>query len=291
MKVSTSRSGIAMILVLLAVLVLSGAGLTLVRTSASFSNLARHELFERRSRITANDLREVLVAWVDQRSSSGGKQSGTEELQLSIDGCDIEVETVDLAGCLHAKYLAGASSLLYSLPSEFHTLSIPKAYASLDWEKAIPEERPTLEELSSSNSFYIWGTQGDARSPRLCQWITTAGRGSLNIHTAPLDLLSAAMTAAEVEASDARRVIKARSENHAIDPTVAARAVIVAQQAHRTNGKVIPLTTREGPWGFLVTVKEDRQQARWWVEVEEVRAKHTSTPRHRWKVTQFRRVP
>lgn len=291
-----SQRGIAMILTLLAVLVLSSAGLTLVRTAATFTLESRQSLFETRARMTANDLRAVLVGWVAEHARSPRTDPNSLDaapLNIAVDGYEVRVEPIDLGGCLHARWLAHAPSIASSLPVEFRRVSVPAEFAALDWKTAEPHERPTLEELLPRSARLVWkAPTGANTSNGLCHWVTTAGDGVLNIQSAPIDLLSSALAAAGVRPPDIRSILESRRAHTPIDPGAAARAIAAAaQRVDRHSGDAVPLTLRAGPWGFLVTVSQDHQKARWWAQVEETHTKAPAARRIQWAVTQFRRVP
>lgn len=289
-----SRRGIAMLLVLVAVLVLSSAGLALVRTAAAFSLSSRRSLFENQARITAHDLRDVLVDWTAKTAggvAAGPGSPGSDPLNISVDAYAVRIEPIDLAGRLHVRWLADAPAIAMSLPAEYQGVAVPAEFAGLDWKTAEPHERPTLEELLPQSRGMAWNTPSTENDRGdLCRWVTTAGDGSLNMQSAPVELLASALAAAGVRPQDTRRLIEARRSRTPIDPDAAARAIAAA--AHRVqDGGAVPLTLRAGPWGFLLTVSQDQQTARWWVEIEEVRATRAGSGRTRWTVTQFRRVP
>lgn len=296
MNTQRAPRGIAMILTLLAVLVISTAGLSLVRSSTSFSLSSRQALFEGRARIAANDLRSVLLSWVVDHSMDANGDAGapdTSSLGVTIDDCEVQVEAVDLAGCLHARWLSGASSIASSFPVRYRTAFVPVEFADIDWTTAEPHERPTLEELLPHAPHVVWHNPDDGVNPdSLSRWVTTASEGALNMQNTPIDLLRAALSAAGVKEDDTRRILDARRDSNSIDPGAAARAVAASRKrVQQDPGSAVPLTTRAGPWGFIVVVSQDHLTARWWIEVEEVRLTRERANRKQWTVTQFRRIP
>lgn len=280
---SWPRRGVAMLLTLIAVVVVSTTGVAMLRHSAAFSMESKRGLFESRTRLTVQDLREPLIAWVRERSRSDVDTppfGGT----LQIGSWSINIYPVDLAGCLHSRWL-GIEAIAGALPEELQHARLPQQYEALDWERCSPGQRPTVEEL-------VAHTDGSQPPVKALEWLTVSGKGELNIATAPIPLLDTALGLVEADARDVRAILEARATNASIDTGAASRVIAAAKcQADRAPGSVVPLTQSSGSWGFAIEVSEGLQHARYWMTIEQAHWTKDNHRRSDWTIVEFRRVP
>lgn len=283
MNQRVSSRGVAMLLTLVAVMIVSTTGLMMLRTSAAFSLESKRTLFDARARIVAQDLRQPLLDWVRERATAIPDE---EPFGGSLTRGDwtVNIRAIDLAGCLHARWL-GAAPIAATLPVPLNSAHLPDRYATLDWDRCTLEQRPTVEELLAREN-------GDQTSISVHEWLTVAGKGDLNITTAPLPLLEAVLSSVDADARDVRSILEARRDSTAIDTNAAGRVIAAARrQSDQAPGSVVPLTQSSGPWGFVVEVSQGRQSARYWLSVEQLRIERKSRRHTDWSIAEFRRVP
>jgi len=235
------------------------------------------------ARAVARSLMPTLLGWAATHESSppDTRVYSTEPtLVLDVvydDGARrIRVDAIDLSGRLHTDFLA--NDLADALPA---ALRGPPASELLDNDRAGADadasRRPPLDALVRDARVFPSAQRETHWAQR---WLTTSGRGALNVRSAPRELLAAAII--DGDPSVRRDVEEARS----IDNELAQR-IINAGRDQKGTAAPVPLTDRSEAWGFLITATSGELTSRWWLIAEP--SPRTSSGRA-WTAIEFRRV-
>jgi len=327
---SRAHRGAAMLLALAALAIVVPAGVAALRSASAWATESSFSLDEERARLASLSIGPALLAWAaDQDSSEAASAEDREGLMRILDreeqdGSRLVVEAIDLSGRLHIDALGTLAR--NGLPPPFRQLAIPEPNSA---EEASAEFMPLLPEAvawslrhelgASAPSFPLSAAgSGDHPEPIVALWITGHGRqqdkGSrarpgrappipaLNIHTAPVELLRAALVG--YDPALARSALEHRERGEAIPPEIAGSLTAASSAAgrgaeeSRRSWSLTPLTTRSDAYGFLVAVERGATRATWWIIAERSTqagrrpglANAGRGPLTGWTITERRRV-
>lgn len=307
---SAQRRGAALLVALVCLSVVSLAGVSLLRLAFDASMTARRDAAVREAETLAADAEHAVLAWLAAGGGGGGfggipdgvERSGFVRIASVSDGAlTLTLDAIDLSGRLHASHLRGHPRLRAALPLAYQglddaslqrlaTTARPAARAGRAAAAADPalllrevvamtgradaREFPPLGEVTAA------GSLGDSA----CEWLTTRGGAphALNVNTAPLPLLEAALAGRDPAA--AARALAARQEGKPVPPDALAA---LARARGRSGEAIVPLTASSSAAGFLVTVRVPSTTTRWWIVAEPAPGSRTSGG---WSVVERRRA-
>lgn len=301
--------GAALLLALLVVTVLSTAAVASLRVASNGAIAARFALDEARATSTIESLLPELRAWAGRQQAlprvGTPVHPGTDGL-LSADRSDwsdvlvdepfLRVHAVDLSGRLPWRFAA----------------SVPGSHGDADGQGLAPEVRERAEAISralaevppqktssTGGSFARWNPLGEpfidalhpsTGTPGLPDWSLRSGRAtSINIRTAPLDVLSAVIRDGGVDQGTARELVAARNkagQQGELPAELCRRAIETRARFNREaepGERRVDLTDRTDAYGVIVGLRlpHDGQgsspghglgaitrETRWWVVVE-----------------------
>lgn len=294
-----AHRGTAMLLALAALAIVVPAGAAALRSASARATESSGSLDEERARLAALSIGPALLAWAANQDSSEAAAQDREGLTRILDregqdGARLIVDAIDLSGRLHIDALETLAR--NGLPRPFDQLAAPAPNRAnennLEFRPLLPEAIAwsLRHELGASASSFPLPLEGssDPQEPSVALWITGHGRqqdkGSrarpgrappipaLNIHTAPVELLRAALVG--YEPALARSALEHRERGEPIPPEIAGSLMAAssaagrgAEESQRT-WSLTPLTTRSDAYGFLVAVERGAGRATWWIVVE-----------------------
>ena len=297
---SRVRRGAAMLLALAALAIVVPAGVAALRGASNRAVESSTSLDEERARLAALSIGPALLAWAANQDNSEAAAQDREGLRRILDrdgqdGARLIVDAIDLSGRLHVDALGTLAR--NGLPRPFDQLAVPKSNRAADSSslKALPLMPEAIawtvrHELgASASSFPLSGTgSGDHPEPIVALWITGHGRQqnngararpglapptpAINIHTAPIELLRAALVGYDPALS--RSALECRERGEPIPPEVADSLTAASSAAARGAGErgrtwsLTPLTTRSDAYGFLVAAERGAGRATWWIVAE-----------------------
>lgn len=275
-----TRRGLALLLVIVALSIVTAAATGALRASANALSAAHRSVFEVQAEALARDMEPVLLDALREGADAlfpieGDPSAPAALLRTGRGAVRVSVDALDLTGRLHAMHLGSLADA--GLPEALQPLSGSRG--SLETRRTAHgvESLPlTLEQVIAENG--LSPTVGGVRvhPPSLggldaaALWITTRGRGALNVRTAPMPLLRAAVRGRDPGA--AREVIDAREHGRAIPPDAVVRLSRAPRHGAGAEPRFVPLTATSDAVAFIVTIEAAGRRARWWSVAEPKRA-------------------
>lgn len=299
----TAHRGIALLLALVALSLLSVTGVGVLRSATNASVSSSVDSEEAAARAIVRELTPLLLGWAEEHVELWQAELGAErhetrdmskffsilgERSAFVNDRHIAIEAIDLSGRLHVSKIStlAATGLHVDLGGALIEIGTP----------ASPGQPRLLEQhFDPAWPIFPKAAAQDKSERAACLWITTHGSGALNLSTAPLSLLRAALIGLDPTVS--RRIVEARRKGEPISPEDASGLVRARHAAlgDDPNGRLVPLTTRSDSFGFIVSVSADADglpPRRWWVVAAEVVATDRGRPRRpEWRVVEWRRIP
>ncbi|MBL0922083.1 MAG: hypothetical protein IBJ10_08130 [Phycisphaerales bacterium] len=327
---SRARRGAAMLLALAALVIVVPAGVAALRSAAARALASSASLDEERARVAALSIGPALLAWAANQDGSQTAPLRRRDGLVRIldregqDGARIVVDAIDLSGRLHVEALGTLARSGLPRPLDQMTVPAPtrREATSADPIPLMPEAIAwsVRRELDATAPTFPLSGAGNADSlePAVALWVTDHGRRqnagararpgqtptipALNIHTAPIELLRAALVG--YDPAPARSALECRERGEPIPPEVAGSLAAASRAGGRGAGEsgrswsLTPLTTRSDAYGFLVAVERGATRVTWWIVAERSmqaarRGSMTSAgrgPASGWTITERRRV-
>ncbi len=293
------RAGVALLLVLIMLPIMMISAVAALSTARSASTASDRAVSFEQARVLIADLDPMLVEWVDRHADtppSGGGEgeppvdpSGLRSLYVGGPTPDeasesptlaLHVEALDLSGRLHVRHHGSFARL--GLPPRLMEVCervAPHTPPSRSTPGELPP--PTLDHvldraaspLHESVAVYPPAIDNPERVVA-AMWLTTLGAGALNLNTAPIPLLEAALQGAD--GALRAQAVAARRAGEVIAPAIARQ--LIRDRATRierhgggtgeTSGGLVPLTDRSDAYAFLITVEAGVARHRWWLTYE-----------------------
>jgi len=298
------RRGVALLVALIVVMSVSTLAVGLLQRSLNGTTESEFLLRSTRARLLADDLTPMLLEWAAAETDNVFRDADAPESWVSVfesnaGEVSIQVHAIDCSGRLHTDRLDTFARL--GLPSQLQRLR--HASVRAPGFKDAPNLQPLLEtyasELTNQQPIAIFpdlfdqATQAD--QPVLTRWITTHGDGALNVNTAPVPLLQAALRG--LDPSTAREILALRKAGEAVP------ASLIQTRSGDTNdsSKQLRLTTTSSAVGFIVTVSDRSSRHRWWIVAERLAGSQPQGPLGAayganantigaWRITERRRI-
>jgi hypothetical protein len=250
------RRGAALLLALGALVAVTTLGAAALRaaTTARLVGVADRDTAEAAQLV--RDLEPALLAWLGSGAISG--HSDWAPVFASVRGSvGVTVHAVDLSGRLRIDRLESFAAM--GLPQ---TLRMAELDELLERPAATPALVEEVAIAARCDAFPI--SHAGAPAFDAATWLTAYGDGALNVRTAPLPLLEAALRGADPSA--ARLLLVARQTGEPIPPAV--MASIQRRTAAGDADRLVALSTGSTAAAFLVTIEHGRVARRWWLVAE-----------------------
>lgn len=250
------RRGAALLLALAALVAVTTLGAAALRaaTTARLVGVADRDAAEAAQLV--HDLEPALLLWLG--AGAINEHPDWAPVFASVRGSvGVTVHAVDLSGRLRIDRLG-----------TFAAMGLPQALRAADLDGLLkrPAATPALVEevaiAARCDAFPISSARGPALDPAI--WLTAYGDGALNVRTAPLPLLEAALRGADPSA--ARQLLVARQTGEPIPPAVLAS--IQRRTAAGDADRLVALSAGSTAAAFLVTIEHGRVARRWWLVAE-----------------------
>lgn len=303
---SAQRRGAALLVALVCLSVVSLAGVSLLRLAFDASMTARRDAAVREAETLAADAENIALAWLASGAGAGTSGAGGGGFGAIPDGVDrsgfvriaslhddaltLTIDAIDLSGRLHVSHLRDHPRLRAALPLAYQGLddaslqrlaTTARPAARAGRLAAAADPAPLLREIvamtgrADAREFSPLGevTAAGSLGESACEWLTTRGGAphALNVNTAPLQLLEAALAGRDPAA--AARALAARQEGKPVPPD--ARAALALTRG-RSGEALVPLSSSSSTAGFLVTVRIHSTTTRWWIVAEPAPGSRTS---------------
>lgn len=297
-----------MLLALAALMLVSTLGVGLLRSATNRSMASRHTLDEAHAAVIAERVEHNIVHWLrnDTSAMRGALRPGWTLLHEHRSGLfAVRVHAIDLSGRLHHDmFRTDACAGLPSVLQPNLLLETPAPARSPRSNNPMPEaplleQRVNLPVTESESSWRWFPRRGDIQSETqavvVSHWITVHGVGALNILTAPVTLLDAALQGHGVDAADHELLLALRQEERSIPAGLAERIVAGRRHSGR-NPRAVPLTAQSDAIGVVVTVDHNGTERSTWI-VFEHRAASAMSRRggdarsSPWRTVERRRIP
>lgn len=299
-----TRRGVALLVALIAVVTVSTLAVGALQRSVNGSTEAELLLRSKQARLLVEDFTPQLLEWAAEDGSdvinASDDPAGWVPIFESDSGAlKVRIHAIDCCGRLHIDRIDTFARL--GLPHEIQRLSSSNGLKPKF--RDAPDLQPLLETLASSlsgqeriSTFPDPARSGDlAETIYLADWITTQGDGALNVNTAPIPLLRAALRGLDPEA--ARSILGLRESGEPI-PAALIRST---DRDQKDSAKRVPLTTTSSAIGFIVTTTELSSRHRWWIVAERLsRAKSQGSTGQTygadpsaigaWRITERRKI-
>lgn len=298
------RRGVALLLALLAVSLLSVTGVGLVRTATNHAVSSDLTTERAQAESLLMDIAAMFPSLMtsDDTRPAGEIQPGeaVRVLDRRIEHLHVWVDRHDLSGRLHLSQVSTFAA--QGLPSALDGLG-----AAINKQERTQEETQsmTLEQIIALLPAHdqvgvraFTGHESDAVV--LSDWVTPHGDGTLNIQTAPIALLRAALQGLDPTA--ANDAIAHRLRGEAI-PASLARQLITERRRRATptgSTRAIPLSTNTRAVAFHVTIEQQSTIEQWWIVLEPRDDKSEPAtgwslvrpidPKASWQITRWRRI-
>jgi len=296
-----------MVLALAALMLVSTLGVGLLRAAANRSMASRHALNEAHAALVSERIEREILHWLETSPDAPrmiARPGWTLLHEHHSEMLVVHIHALDLTGRLHVGCFAtdAAAGLPDPLRSALRDGALPPAARPAARDRT--PTSPLLEEcldvsvlalrppwrLFPSRADVIAGTSDEVAS----HWVTGYGEGALNIHSAPIPLLDAALIGHGVARRDREEAIALRQEGYPIPRSLANR-IISSRRPFEQHPGAVPLTDRCRAMALLITVRGRGADRAWWIAVE-----HRAAPRaprrsaHRqpaWHIVERRRIP
>ncbi|MCA9304922.1 MAG: hypothetical protein R3B46_02025 [Phycisphaerales bacterium] len=315
------RRGVALLLALLALSVVAAASISMLRTGtdASLGSRARAQSVE--CDLIIESITPHLLGWLSLDADDAAREGEplpalgpglNRVMDQQHGGVRVTVDAIDLSGCLHIRYIdsfaaGGLSELLRSLGSRELQPSTTNRRADDISPPVLPE---TIAGLASARAVSI-DDHVDAFPSRVTadeslqasdacvvMQLTTLGDRALNVRTAPMPILEAALIGRDP--AIAGQILDLRHSGRPIPDQLIIRLAMSNEPGSREGirvqdrtgknsgsegnrgGRYVPLTGASSAAGFIVTIRHKGAMRRWWVSCERA---HES-----WAVRESRRI-
>lgn len=281
------RRGAALLIAMLVLLVSVAISASLVRTAWFVDIAERRSAGLTQSRTLISDARTLIESDAPALAAAIGDGSRgdlfIEVLRIERESHTLTARVIDLSGRLHVDQLE--SNAARGLPEDFGSLRAHEASEKL----ASLGIRPTIDSLltdpnGSDQSVRMFPSiDGNADGTSRCEWVTTAGSGALNVRTAPLPLLIAALEG--TSPTVAAKVLTLRRANEPIPSEL----IGALARNNRSDPASVWLTGASSALGAIITLQTQGMVARWWMVLEFSRDPN-SRRGPRWRTIEFRRI-
>lgn len=295
-----SRPGAAMLLVLVAIAIVVPAGAAALRLASMRASESSDALDEERARIAALVIEPALLAWAsDPERNAPLRPEMSDEVAPSIDpsgfvrvlelsqsdGTCLVVDAIDLSGRLDIEMLDslarnGLPPPLGQLTSQDfrppgrsnEALVYPEAISAAATKKSgsFVHAWPRREGDRSAAAIWLRGIDR-ARPDQQGASPESTEQSSVNIHSAPIELLRAALVG--YDPGLARAAIEHRERGERIPQEIAASLVAASRRgssgrSFADGSRLTPLTDKSDAYGFLVTWERGPVRTSWWIVAE-----------------------
>ncbi|MCA9293222.1 MAG: hypothetical protein KDA20_05355 [Phycisphaerales bacterium] len=277
----TTRRGMALLLALLALSILSLTGVGLLRAASTSRLASTTDTTDAADRAIVRDLSHMILARLREQAGPVADPDWLQPgsltwLEQRLDAKTlVRVQALDLCGRLRVDQLDtfAASGLPAAVRRALRTDDIELTSGT----------RPLLEAMLTEQP-------PDDRATDPWRWVTTHGSGAISLHTAPLPLLRGALIGLEPTATT--QVLAARTAETPIPADLAQRLIAERRQQRRAGGnndRFVALTDRSEAIGITITIARAGLSPRtWWLVASLEPATQRSGPG--WRIVEQRRV-
>lgn len=272
------RRGAALLIALVAVSIVSVGTVGALRSSASGLAASGGAVFEAQAEALARDVEPIALALLTEKGdalfASAPDPSGlVEVLRDGRGGVGITVQALDLSGRLHIAHVRSFAG--DGLPEPLQALMASAPRSAGPSSAGVPLSE-TLSAAAGAGADLSSVTEWPAHAPRLhpegdptpvAMWLTEHGSGALNIATAPIELVRAALRGRGRDPGAARQVLLARERGDQV-PADAVAKLNARPQAGGIGERFVPLATTSDAVALVITVESGGRVARWAIVVE-----------------------
>ncbi len=272
---SSSRRGIALLVSLVVVMSVSTLAVGLLQQAQSGSTASEFNTRSTQARLLVTDLTPRLLEWAAAETDSVFRAADDPSGWVPVFETDtgslaIRIDAIDCSGRLRIDRLSTFARM--GLPAPLQQLQVNQIREPNF--KETKELRPLLESFanhtpdrSAIEAFSKSHTStAQPGTIVLADWVTTHGSGALNITTAPLPLLKAALRSQDP--SSAREILALRESGGPIPPSL----IQQSSNSASDSSKRLTLTTTSSAVGFILTVTDHGSEQRWWIVAEQLTA-------------------
>ncbi len=272
------RRGAALLIALVAVSIVTVGTVGALRSSASGLAASGGAMFEAQAEALARDLEPIALALLTDKGdalfTSAPDPSGlVEVLRDGRSGVSITVQALDLSGRLHIAHLRSFAGDGLPAPLQALRASASRSREPSEASVSVTEALSAAAEAGADLlSVTEWPTHA-ARPHSLgdptpaAMWLTERGGGALNIATAPIELVRAALRGRGRDPGAARQVLLARERGEPVPADAVAR-LNARPQAGGIEERLVPITTTSDAVALLISVESGGRLARWVIVVE-----------------------
>ena len=296
--------GVALLVALIALAMVATLAVGALQRSVNGSTASRVMSGSRQAARLVDDCTPVLLGWA--ATEAAGVIAQVEDPSRWIPVFDshevktrVQIHAIDCSGRLRTDRLDTFARL--GLPAGLQRLN--NAAITVPLFREASGLRPLLETyaaaLSDRAAINVFSDPTSEYDPvgqdYLADWITTHGGGALNVNTAPIQLLRAALLG--LDPADARKVLESRQAGEPVPASL-----LRSLDDNRTDDtRRLRLSTTSDAYGFLVTIAEGSARQRWWIVAERSTSSRSgSTPGKTygadpadigsWRITERRRI-
>lgn len=295
-----SRRGFALVLALLALSVVGSVCVGALLRARAATTTVSFSISDLQSELVLEGLSDAIRQWLEDSEADLSMIDWPTHGRIQIlnhesANLSISVEVIDLSGRLHVSRLE--TFAMRGLPTNLQSIDSVKSrriVASLQRDNL----KPTIEQIVALGStpdadktlavFPL--SEDEPKNSTACEWLTTLGAGDLNVHSAPPELLRAALHGLNPTLS--RRAVESRQRGARVDDDVA--SALVSERNRTTfrssqNSRHVPLTTKSSALGFLISITQSGRIERWWFALEN-RPNRRSSQNANWRFVERRRI-
>ena len=295
-----SRRGFALVLALLALSVVGSICVGALLRARAATTTVSFSISEIQSELVLEGLSTAIRQWLEDSETDLSTVNWPARGRIQIlnhesENLSISVEAIDLSGRLHVSRLQ--TFAMRGLPSDLQSIDPVQSRriaASLQRNNLAP----TLEQIVALGSTLVLDaplavfplSEEVPEGSTACEWLTTLGPGDLNVHSAPPELLRAAVHGLNPTLS--RRAVESRQRGTRVDDDVASALVTERNRAtsrSSQNSRHVPLTTKSSALGFLISITHSGRIERWWVSLEK-RPDRRGSQNTNWRIVERRRI-
>jgi len=280
-----TRSGVALLMALVALVLLTSTAVPLlvIAQSSSAARLGASDAQD--ARFMVQSLQPLLVSWSRGHANEANAPFFEEIYRAQLGDTSVTVRAIDLSGRLHVSALrtfaAGAVPESVRAVMRFDPEQ-NSARANQRGQRAL---RPLLEEFVDADarvSLFPGSSGTAALSTSVVEWVSAHGdpasreRVALNVNGAPIALLRAALRGRDP--SDAAEALALRQRGERIPDDLANRLQASSDNASL---KRIPLRSTSEAFGFLISVENGKRSSRYWLVAEPTTGSWACTERRR----------
>lgn len=271
------RRGAALLIAVVAVSIVTVGTVGALRSSASGLAASGGAVFEAQAEALARDLEPIALALLTEKGdalfASAPDPSGlVEVLRDGRGGMAIMVQALDLSGRLHIAHLRSFAGDGLPEPLQALRASAPRSAGPSSAGGTLSQTFSAAGGGADLSRVTEWPAhavrrRSDRDPTSAAMWLTEHGSGALNIATAPIELVRAALRGRGRDPGAARQVLLARERGEQV-PADAVAGLNARPGAGGLGERLVELTTTSDAVALVISVESGGRLARWAIVVE-----------------------